>query len=170
MKKKYYACNHSGLAIRNIAEVNCNATGNQVTATDYNYSSGKIKTLSNEGCECFLYDNTEISKSEFENYMNAFLEMYPQNNKKDKKKLPIQIIMKEAEETSAQKNPITSYQLYGGGVQISGYSKKSRKDLSRFIESHGRKYGFRILDSDGITKGFVTAELLNTLSYHLQDI
>ena len=86
MKKKYYACNHSGLAIRNIAEVNCNATGNQVTATDYNYSSGKIKTLSNEGCECFLYDNTEISKSEFENLKKEYSKTG--NNYKDLRYYP----------------------------------------------------------------------------------
>ena len=53
--------------------------------------------------------------------------------------------------------PATKIHLYGGGVDIFGFSNKGRKELAHFFESRGRKKGFRILDKEGVTKGFVIA-------------
>lgn len=64
----------------------------------------------------------------------------------------------------------SKYHLYSDGISIFGFSEKSRKDLVDFMETYGRESGFRILDAKGITKGFVSAELFNSLSYHVQDL
>lgn len=68
--------------------------------------------------------------------------------------------------------PRTQLHLYSAdnSIKIYGYSNKSKKDLSHFLESHGRKKGFRVFNLKGITTGFIHPELMNRLSYHLTNI